>query len=334
MVSIFDTSLDVGPAGSGNGFRFSSRMLGGELTDIERFRLWYELHQTEIAALEYSASDLLPFRADIDMTLLGRTSFGRTCGSLTGVERTKRNIATDGGGGHSLFINTGSAMMGGEHLGKAFDLAPDAAVMISNVDPISLAGGPENEWLCIVLPEGVLNDAFGNVDDRLADPIRGDGEVLRHLRRYCDFIENALPLPSMLMSHAADTIIDLVGLSAGLKNGAADGAEPRGLRQARLATIEQKIRLNFSEPSYAVPTIARELRLSTRYIYELLQESGTGFSERVMELRLEKARLMLSDRNSDRLRISEIAFQCGFNDISYFNRSFRRRFGCAPGSAR
>jgi AraC-like DNA-binding protein len=33
-------------------------------------------------------------------------------------------------------------------------------------------------------------------------------------------------------------------------------------------------------------------------------------------------------------RISEIAFDCGFNDLSYFNRCFRRRFGLTPSAAR
>jgi AraC-like DNA-binding protein len=33
-------------------------------------------------------------------------------------------------------------------------------------------------------------------------------------------------------------------------------------------------------------------------------------------------------------RISDIAFDCGFNDLSYFNRCFRRRFGLTPSAAR
>ena len=313
-------------------------MLPDQLTDIDRFRLWHEIHQTEIAALEYSASDLTPFQADIDMMLLGKTSFGRTSGTLTQVRRTKQNIATDGGGGHSLFMNTGSAMIGGEHLGKEFALASGAAVMISNVDPISLVGGHENEWLCVVLPEGTLSDAFGDPDDRLAQQVAADDEALAHLRRYCGFLEEArpssAPMSADLMIHASDTIIDLVGLSTGLKSRRDEGVELGGLRRARLAAIEQKIGLHFAEFGFSVPVIARELGLSARYIYELLQDSGAGFGERVMELRLLKTRFMLSDRRNDHLRISEIAFQCGFNDISHFNRSFRRRFGCAPSSAR
>jgi AraC-like DNA-binding protein len=32
--------------------------------------------------------------------------------------------------------------------------------------------------------------------------------------------------------------------------------------------------------------------------------------------------------------VSDVAFACGFNDLSYFNRCFRRRFGLTPTAAR
>jgi AraC-like DNA-binding protein len=49
------------------------------------------------------------------------------------------------------------------------------------------------------------------------------------------------------------------------------------------------------------------------------------------ELRLRKAAELLVHRDG---RISDVAFACGFNDLSYFNRCFRRRFGLTPTAAR
>ena len=46
-----------------------------------------------------------------------------------------------------------------------------------------------------------------------------------------------------------------------------------------------------------------------------------------MELKLCKARDMLAGASP--LKIIEIAYACGFGDISYFNRCFRRRFGAS-----
>lgn len=61
-----------------------------------------------------------------------------------------------------------------------------------------------------------------------------------------------------------------------------------------------------------------------------MQETGVGFTARVLELRLLKARAMLADPMHDALKISDLAFACGFNEVSYFNRCFRRRFGASP----
>jgi AraC-like DNA-binding protein len=33
-------------------------------------------------------------------------------------------------------------------------------------------------------------------------------------------------------------------------------------------------------------------------------------------------------------KISAVAFDCGFADVSYFNRVFRRRYGAAPSDVR
>jgi AraC-like DNA-binding protein len=53
---------------------------------------------------------------------------------------------------------------------------------------------------------------------------------------------------------------------------------------------------------------------------------------RLTELRLRKAADMLA--HDVERRISDIAFDSGFNDLSYFNRCFRRRFGLTPSAAR
>jgi AraC-like DNA-binding protein len=52
-----------------------------------------------------------------------------------------------------------------------------------------------------------------------------------------------------------------------------------------------------------------------------------SFSEYLARVRVERAKNLLSDAS---LRVTEIAFRCGFNSISQFNRLFRRHAGCSP----
>ena len=84
--------------------------------------------------------------------------------------------------------------------------------------------------------------------------------------------------------------------------------------------------------AFAPADVARKLGLSPRYVQDLLHGTGMSFTERVTELRLQRARAML--RASHDAKVIDIALACGFNDVSYFNRCFRRRFGAAPNEFR
>jgi len=59
--------------------------------------------------------------------------------------------------------------------------------------------------------------------------------------------------------------------------------------------------------------------------------SGRTFKEYHNEKRIEKAKLLLSEKS---LRITEVCYEVGYNDISYFNRIFRRYVGMNPSTYR
>ncbi len=88
------------------------------------------------------------------------------------------------------------------------------------------------------------------------------------------------------------------------------------------------------DPNISAQRVARELGLSARYVHSLLEQTGMRFAEHILELRLQRAKVMLDDAQFDALRIAEIARQCGLKDPAYFTRSFRKRFGRTPTSVR
>jgi AraC-like DNA-binding protein/ligand-binding sensor protein len=74
--------------------------------------------------------------------------------------------------------------------------------------------------------------------------------------------------------------------------------------------------------------IARQVNVSAGYFSELFKEAtGLNFVDYVTRLRVEKAKNLLQN---PRLRVSEIAFDVGFQSLSQFNRSFRRIVGSSP----
>ena len=107
-----------------------------------------------------------------------------------------------------------------------------------------------------------------------------------------------------------------------------------GLRAARIASVMARIQEGFADHQFSTRVVARQLGLSVRYVQDLLQGSGLSITDRIMELRLEKARTMLVEDRTCALKVSDVAMNCGFNELSYFHRSFRRRFGASPGKFR
>ena len=59
--------------------------------------------------------------------------------------------------------------------------------------------------------------------------------------------------------------------------------------------------------------------------------TGRNLSEYIIEMRLGYASRMLVDTTKS---ISEICYDCGFNNLSNFNRIFKKRKGCAPSGFR
>ena len=61
-----------------------------------------------------------------------------------------------------------------------------------------------------------------------------------------------------------------------------------------------------------------------RYIKK---NTGKGFIDNLHEIRLGQVTRLLIESN---LSISEISYSCGFNNLSFFNRLFKKKFNCTP----
>jgi AraC-like DNA-binding protein len=65
-------------------------------------------------------------------------------------------------------------------------------------------------------------------------------------------------------------------------------------------------------------------------LHSRFERTGQTFSSWLLEKRLDECCRALRDPSQVGRNISEIAYSCGFNDLSYFNKAFRTRFGMPP----
>lgn len=107
-----------------------------------------------------------------------------------------------------------------------------------------------------------------------------------------------------------------------------------GLRGARCAAALTHMARHFADPGYNVGVCAGQLGISVRSLQLLLEADGKRFSDELRRLRLERAHTLLSDPRNAAFHVTDIALDCGFSDLSHFNRQFRLRFGETPTSVR
>jgi AraC-like DNA-binding protein len=129
-------------------------------------------------------------------------------------------------------------------------------------------------------------------------------------------------------------IHDLMALAIGATRDATEIAKSRGARAARLRAIKEDIANCLDQPDLSVATIAAQHRIKPRWIQRLFESEGTTFTEYVLAQRLVRAHRLLTDARYAGEKISAIALDAGFGDVSYFNRVFRRRYGVAPSELR
>ena len=108
----------------------------------------------------------------------------------------------------------------------------------------------------------------------------------------------------------------------------------RSLQSARLEAIKDDILAHIADERLSVTDIARRHGVTPRSVRLLFQADGGTFSEYVIEQRLVRSCRMLTEVKFSDWTIGTIAFEVGFSDLSYFNRTFRRRYGATPSDVR
>jgi AraC-like DNA-binding protein len=311
---------------------FASDELPADLDDAARFRRWRDLYTSYYFNLDISRTEDRPFTAQFEFTRFGGGGVGNFKGTVNRVARRPREVAADANDHFCLFLDRGRSDILSIHRGKEAVLAPGSAILFDNSQPGEIRGEAENAWFAVILPRAQVLELVAHAEDVTAVALAADRAAVRLLGRYLAILAATPEVAddSTLLAHVGQTLVDLVALALGAGRDAAAIAGARGLRSARLQDILAEIRRGFADPAFTPWDVARRLGVTPRYVQKLLHEAGSSFTERVLELRLQKARAMLASSRYDRLRVSEIASTCGFNEVSYFNRCFRRRFGASP----
>jgi AraC-like DNA-binding protein len=103
-------------------------------------------------------------------------------------------------------------------------------------------------------------------------------------------------------------------------------AEPMAITRARQFIQDHQT------DDLSLAEVARAVNTSTFYFCKLFKKAtGLNFNEYLSQLRIEKAKNLLLNPN---LRVSEIAYETGFQTLTHFNRVFKQITNQSPSSYR
>jgi AraC-like DNA-binding protein len=181
---------------------------------------------------------------------------------------------------------------------------------------------------CYLHARTALDAAYGR-------PIPAENPALKLLIRYIGILQDTgtFAVPE-LRRQAVTHIHDLIALAIGATRDAAEIAESRGALGARLRAIKEDIAARLDQLDLSAATIAAGHRIKPRWVQRLFETEGTTFTEFVLAQRLVRAHRLLTNPLYANQKVSTIALDTGFGDLSYFNRAFRRRYSITPSELR
>ena len=305
--------------------RFSTRAL----PERDRVPMWREELGRHLLRVDIEPLPGPPFHAEATLRVLPGLRTVAWTGSATRFERTA-TMAAGGDGFISLIVNLGEGCTASQR-GREVALGAGEAVAVLHEEAATVTCA-QGSYLAVLVPRESLAARLRGVDDATMEPIPHATEPLRLLASYLSLMRDELLVTTPRLRRLVVTHVqDLVALALGPQRAAGvDGVS--AIQAARLKAALDQIASGFHEPGSAWRR-SRTARASRHAICSACWRPRACRSPRASTApRLQRAFALLNGAESR--RISDIALEAGFSDLSHFNRMFRARFGDAPTAIR
>jgi AraC-like DNA-binding protein len=273
----------------------------------------------------------------VDITKRTLPGLGVMSGTLCGLRQAARPRGSASGGEDDLLlaVNLRGCSIAQQCDRELIVQDGDAVLATRSATGFTITRPTPVNFIGFRVPRDAIAALIGRLDDAPIRVVPHSTEALSLLVAYAGAIADEQPLHTpelrrLVVTHIHDLIAAVVGAT---RDGRAI-TEGRSIRAARLRAIMADIAANLGDCDLTVAAVARRQRVTPRYVHKLFAGEGLTFSAFVLDRRLSRAHRMLSDPCFGDRNIGSVAFGVGFGDLSYFNRTFRRRYGATPSEIR
>lgn len=301
------------------------RISSNDLPQRDRLPFIHEFVSQRVAGRRFKPVDQ-DFRIDLAaLPLPGETVVG-TARYTPIVGTRSRDLLSDGRDGYLLTIHDAA---------HEFSAAGRPTIRSAPGDLILVSDGIDSEFRLPATEVRVVAKGWSGLANRIPridmNPyyhIPHDAPGMALFTAYSDLLRQHPPENEALAQAANNHLNELIALVLG---GSVKGGTDRNensIRAARLELIKKEVAERLRDPELSIGAIARSHGVTPRYVQRLFEAEGMTFSEYLLDRRLELALSLLHETREG--RISEVAYEAGFCDLSHFNRCFRRRYGTTP----
>lgn len=151
-----------------------------------------------------------------------------------------------------------------------------------------------------------------------------------------DTIQRLLPrLLQLEQKNGFDSVLELLSILHDLSTSrnmrtlsdSSSDNEQFNYNSRRIEKVFEYMNANYSRP-ISLTEVAKVANMPEASFSRFIKKRiGSTFIDSLNEIRLGHATRMLIDTTHN---VAEVAYKCGFNNISNFNRTFKKRKGCTP----
>ncbi len=310
--------------------RFATSDLPPGLTEAERAAAWTEALGADGGQFDMGTPRIEGFFGAVDIQVFGELQLGAALTSSAHLIRTPARIARDGDDRLLLVINRGSSEVRAEQFGREVDIGPGTMSLHDMAFPMSCLAPSGGHLMHVLLPRRGF--ASLNIEACCARPMDGSSQVGRLLRDLVgDLLKRDLAPPEVAQATTAYLTALVVAHCT------EQGARPRhaaAINRGRLARARSLIDEAYTDPAFSLADASRLVGVSARHLQTLFADTGESFSQALAARRLDAAYIALRAAPRHDETIADIAFRCGYADLSTFYRRFAKRYGVTPARMR
>ncbi|EPS0029124.1 helix-turn-helix domain-containing protein [Escherichia albertii] len=150
------------------------------------------------------------------------------------------------------------------------------------------------------------------------------------------FVMKYVPFLDLLSPQRASQLSDiLLNLIVSALSELSEGSPVQPCGHTTIFFIAQDyLERHLSDPDLSIHDCAQKCGISTRYLQKLFQEQGTTVNKWIQNRRMENYKCALTDPLLAEKNITQIAYDCGFSDISNLSRKFKAENMVTPSEYR